>query len=189
MKCPRCGAETDKSKAYCQSCGCELRPRDNSNDDTLRLPDLSDVPLGQQPQRRRTGAPEKRRSGGAKIFIAVCTVIIAAALAVCLAVMVARRSASPAPAEIVDLPEEDYYTDEPDFGAFDHIEEEPEEEPADLPEEEPEEAPEEEGAKEEPKENDIVAEDVTPAREPVEEPAEAHDEEEPSESTSFSTSE
>ncbi|MGN1097945.1 MAG: hypothetical protein ACI4SS_03500 [Clostridia bacterium] len=188
MKCPRCGAETDKSKTYCPQCGGELHPRDNSNDDTLRLPDLSGVPLG-EPQRRKSSASESKDLGAAKIVIAVCAVIIAIALAVCLAMfMVGGRNTAPIPG--TDFIEDNMPSHNvPDLELPGEPEKTPEEKPEEKPEEESEEVPEEKPADK----NDIIAEDVTPPEEePAEEPRQEEPEEvpaEPEDNTSVSTNE
>lgn len=98
MKCPRCGAETDEKSNYCQKCGAVLRQRDNSADDTLRLPDLSGVPLGGQPmrgeeadRRRESGGLRRDNAGPLKVTLVVCVLAIVIAVAVCLALMLTRR--------------------------------------------------------------------------------------------------
>lgn len=142
MKCPRCGAETDAKNNYCQQCGAVLRQRDNSSDDTLRLPDLSGVPLGGQSasggegggRRRESAVQQKDSSRPLKVTLVVCVMAIAVAVAVCLALTVTRKGNGPL-FEERSKNSETYqeYDGEPDYGTY----EEPE-----TPEPEPEEEPE-----------------------------------------------
>lgn len=111
MKCPYCGSETDGKKAYCPDCGGKLKKEDNSMDDTLRLPDLSNVPLGGAPRARRE-PPSRKSPVSAWLIFAVC--IVAAAAAVLAALLLLGRPTNNS------LPEEPAGADESydggDFG-------------------------------------------------------------------------
>ena len=191
MKCPKCGGETDGKKNYCSLCGGELRPRDNSADDTVRLPDLSGVPTGPTNVRRRESGGKNRSGGrGLRITLLVCVLMIAAALAVCLALFIAdgRDRREPAPPEEGGYYDAgDNYEPEPYAGEEEPRQEEPDEEPQEpenqvIAEEEPqpeetkpEETPEdgsqpEESQPEEPPAGDEPEEGGAGEAEPVDEP-------------------
>lgn len=167
MKCPRCGSEADEQKNYCTRCGAQLKPGDNSSDDTLRLPDLSGVPLGGRSDRRREAAagpaPSDRGGRALKITLIVCSLAIAVTLAVCAALLLTQdggKGSVPAPEETRQDGE-----DAAENGGYMYVdgdipEEEPREEPApeegtpdeEPPEEEPEDKEPENGEPEEPTE-------------------------------------
>lgn len=169
MKCTHCGADTDKSKAYCSSCGAQLNPRDNSSDKTLRLPDLSQADAVSMPVRRTSAPSDKERSNGGKLAAAViCAVIAIAAAAVCLAVILSQGHTPP----LRDIP-----TDEGKGQEYNDYQR-PEEEPKiDLPANEPDKEDKPEAPEEPERAPEIIADDVTPEPEPENAPEEAPKEE------------
>ena len=112
MKCPYCGKELSEKKTYCPECGGKLNKTDNSKDDTLRLPDLSGVPLGGAPRARRT--PPAKKSGGGGTAALVVVALIAAAVAAA-AIVFIMREREPSERPVVDIGEPDTVVDEPDF--------------------------------------------------------------------------
>lgn len=178
MKCPYCGTELEEKMTYCPDCGGRLKQEDNSKDDTLRLPDLSGVPLSGETQRvRRSSPPPKKKSKAAMITAAVCVMIAAAAAAICVAIALSGRNAKlSVPDALPDETEESYRYGEPDYGRDERSPEIPdgggsktEEEPNPALEEKPAENNNEEDKEdeEENEENEIFAEDVTPEPEPA----------------------
>lgn len=164
MRCPYCGTNLKENLSYCPECGGKLKTEDNSNDETLRLPDLSGVPLGSStpaPRTRRSPARQKP-SRSPYVAVIVIALVIAAAAAVSIAAILTTRNNAPADNR-VQLPVNDKDIDIPDFRVpasgedYSHRDEiKPESEPGPESESqsEPDEIPDEE-------QGDVRSEDVT----------------------------
>lgn len=92
MKCTRCGANVDENQKYCSSCGGRMVKEDNSKDDTLRLPDLSGVPLGISDEPRRRSSVPKKKTSSAGLIWGICAVIAVLTAAIVLVAVVFLRS-------------------------------------------------------------------------------------------------
>lgn len=189
MKCPYCGTQLNENMTYCPDCGGKLKQEDNSKDDTLRLPDLSSVPLGDESPRARRASPPPKKNNAALITVAVCAMIIAVAAAICIAIALSGRNTEPiAPNSQPGEPEDGYRYDSPDYAKDedgltfpDDYDDEPEQgnENKDDSEQENENNT-EEIKKDSEADNKIFAEDVTPELD-VSEPEESEEPETPDE--------